>query len=362
MANRSPFSDEFKAAHDELALGKFSADWKSIVAKLVLLTDANGPHDGYADALNDVRKRATRGADNGILKKAGVVTESDGLLSATGGYNFATPTATTGLDAAAIKRAAALKLLRHLHLVRQRGSHKLWILSLARSFNDWPSEALKGANMARLRLLMNDSSDWFSDDDKKHLSECTHEALKWVQKALILLAEAVNGKDKAAAPGLAMVKLWFCDATASADDIKAAAKTLQAGFKKIQGVLGSGRLLLTDHPEVRGATTGPNAGFLASEAFVKGAREAMDVVYIESAFFSSSNTLKGLVNWTRILVHELSHRELATVDKFYSWQGMGPNASGFPTADALVNADSWAFFCVDAAGQMTATERTKALQ
>ena len=133
-------------------------------------------------------------------------------------------------------------------------------------------------------------------------------------------------------------------------------------LEKVQAVFNSRHLLLTDHPEVRGATSGPNKNFLDSEAFVKGAREAMDVVYVEAAFFSKSNTLKGLKNWTRILVHELTHREVATKDKFYSWQGMKPVAGGFPMADALINADSWAFFCADAAGQLTDSERNTALQ
>ena len=362
MADRSPFSIEFKAAHDMLALGGFADDWQPIIKKLVALTDDEGPHDGHAGVLADVRKRATRGADNGAFKKAGVVTEAEGLLTATGDYTYTKPGMTSGLDGNAVKRAAALKLMRHLQLLRQRGSHKVWILSLATSFKDWPSAALKGADVAKLRVMLNDTSDWFSNEDKKHLSECTQEAIKWVQKTLLLLGHATGSKEKAAAPGLAMIKLWFGDANASADDIKAAATTLQAGFKKIQAVLGSGRLLLTDHPEVRGATTGPNAGFWASEAFVKGAREAMDVVYIEQAFFSGNNTLKGLTNWTRILVHELSHREVATVDKFYSWQGMGPDTTTFPMADALVNADSWAFFCADVAGKVSTAERNKALQ
>ena len=94
----------------------------------------------------------------------------------------------------------------------------------------------------------------------------------------------------------------------------------------------------------------------------KAAREGMDVIYIESAFFKKdANTLSGLKNWARILVHELSHRELGTEEKFYSWQGMKPAAGAFPMPDALANADSWAFFCVDAAGHLTKSERNIAL-
>ena len=99
-----------------------------------------------------------------------------------------------------------------------------------------------------------------------------------------------------------------------------------------------------------------------SEAFVFTQREPLDVVYVEGAFFGSGNLLKGLKNWTRILVHELSHREQKTVDKFYAWQGIKPVVGGFPSADAIVNAESWAFFCADAAGALTDGDRQSALQ
>ncbi len=178
------------------------------------------------------------------------------------------------------------------------------------------------------------------------------------------LLAAASGSDKKAVAAKALVSRWFADAGSTPADIDAAVATLASGFKKIQAVLASGKLLLTDHPEVRNATTNPNKQFWQSEAFVKGAREGMDVVYIESAFFArkGSNTLSGLKNRARILVHELTHRDVGTVDKFCSWQGIKPDAAVFPMADALVNADSWAFFCVDAAGALTASERLTALQ
>ena len=150
----------------------------------------------------------------------------------------------------------------------------------------------------------------------------------------------------------AVVSRWFADADTDEAGLDTLIGTLQPGFKKILGVLGSGRLVLTDHPQARGSTLAD------SEAFVFTQREPLDVVYVEGAFFGSGNLLKGLKNWTRILVHELSHREQKTVDKFYAWQGIKPVVGGFPSADAIVNAESWAFFCADAAG---ARERLRVL-
>ncbi|WP_293367426.1 M35 family metallo-endopeptidase [Nevskia sp.] len=349
MANRSPFTNEFKMSHATLAGGAFAGGARKVIEKLVKLSDENGPHDGYASGLADLRK---------LLVKS----ESNGILAATDAGNDKKPTAIDEINPEVRTQAAALKLMRHLELMRKRGSHKLWIVSLPDSFNDWPSVVLKDQPIAQLRALLEDTSQRFSPDDKKHLSNATQEALKWCHKTLILLANAAMTKEKKAAPGLELVKRWFLDETASDRDAVVAMAVLELGFKKINAVLSSGHLLLTDHPEVRGATSSENLGYRKSEAFVKGLREAMDVVYIEEAFFKNNNTLKGLTNWTRILVHELSHREVRTVDKFYSWEGIGPTADTFPTADALVNADSWAFFCADAAGQLTETERNKALQ
>ena len=228
--------------------------------------------------------------------------------------------------------------------------------ALPASFGDWPSGELAGASMAKLRQKLGDTRERFSLDDRKHLSDCTQEAMRWCQKTLILLAKVQGRSQKGRQAGRELVSRWFADANTDEAELDRIVDALQAGFKKILAVLGSGRLVLTDHPQARGST------LVSSEAFVFTAREPVDVVYIEDAFFSANNVLKGLKNWTRILAHELSHRELATVDKFYAWQGIKPVSGGFPAADALVNAESWAFFCADAAGALTDSDRQAALQ
>jgi hypothetical protein len=364
---RSPLTDEIAAAHTVLAAGGFAKPWAATVTKLAKLTEAKGPHDSSAPALDDLRKLVTKGAASGsIFKSAGQVSEDEGILAATGGYDFTKPEATSGINAACIQRAAALKLLRHLHFLRKRGSHKFWLLSLSKGLKDWPSLALKGATVSTLRVQLSDTEGYFSADDQKHLAEAAQESMKWVQKTLILLATASKPKSKGAPAALTVVKRYFADENTTDEDLATIASTLTAGFKKIQGVLGAGRMLLTDHPEVRNASAGENKGFWKSEAFVKGAREDLDVVYIESAFFGTKNTIKGgLRNWARILVHELTHREVATTDHRYSWHasGIGPKAGGaFDAAKALTNADSWAFFAADAAGELTESERNVAIK
>ena len=61
--------------------------------------------------------------------------------------------------------------------------------------------------------------------------------------------------------------------------------------------------------------------------------------------------MPGQTNWARIVVHELTHREVKTKDHAYEHQGINPRKLG---ADkALENAGSWAWFCADCAGALT---------
>lgn len=61
--------------------------------------------------------------------------------------------------------------------------------------------------------------------------------------------------------------------------------------------------------------------------------------------------------------HELSHREVKTADHRYRHHASGrkPDAADakFTAAKALDNADSWALFCMDCAGQMSSGDYTK---
>ena len=127
-------------------------------------------------------------------------------------------------------------------------------------------------------------------------------------------------------------------------DVLAVAEKLNAGLKKLSSKLKSGRLIYTDSVSERGTTANQS-----TEAFVWG--DPLDVVYIEEEFFGSRNTLTGLTNWARIVVHELTHRELKTEDHAYEHQGINPNK--LTAAKAVENADSWAWFCADCAGALT---------
>jgi hypothetical protein len=173
---------------------------------------------------------------------------------------------------------------------------------------------------------------------------------------LISLAAAKGGDNKQRD----IVRRWFADENATDADVDAMVSTLTAGFKRMTAVVGSGGLVLTDHPGCRGTPLEEAEAFVISGRH----RDRLDVIYIENDFFRTRNLLTGLTNWTRILVHELSHREAGTEDLpgKYAWGGIKPNMATFPSAKAITNADSWAWYCADVAGELTQKNLNDALR
>lgn len=249
------------------------------------------------------------------------------------------------------RRVAALETLRHLWLLKKSGNHKIWVLSLPAAYRDWPEADLAGKDYDGLGNRVNDGSSHFSQDDRKHLSDATKEGLKWVQKAMIVAADPSKKSHKA------LIKRWFTDANTKDEEYAAIASTLNEGLKKIAARISSTFLLFTDMPMNRGVPEKANVN-----AFVFN-NEKVDVIYVEAAFFSSRDMFKDLKNWTRIAVHELSHREVKTKDHRYRHHdaGLKPDAGDakFNAALALANADSWAMFCMDCAGYMSSGDYAK---
>ena len=170
------FSDEYQKAADALGKAQPPQPWRGTLVSLAALVAAEGPHASHADALTALRRqvRGKPGAGGGAAGRAR--TEADALLEAAGASPRSSGPGT------AFGLAAALKLLRHLYLARQRGSHKVWVLSLPVSFTDWPSAELAAASAAELRQKLAAPGERFSLEDRKHLSDCTQEAMRWCGK------------------------------------------------------------------------------------------------------------------------------------------------------------------------------------
>jgi hypothetical protein len=362
------FRSEYDAAREVLASpAAFDADWHPVVAQLAQLMGRDGFDVARAEALDELRRRATHGTD------ATRVDEAEGLLRA------AAATGDGGLvPEDARRRAAALKLLRHVHLETRAGSRGVWIVALPSEFTDWPSSQFADAagSVAGARLLLAGRKEHFDAAQRRWLGAATLQGLGWCQRAAMVLAEARRprggapaGRAQAHAQARALVRCWFAEPGAGEAALDKLVAALARGFKDIVGSLNRGRFVITDWVPFRAASSADEAEFLRTEAFAFRARsEGMDVVYVESAFFNdlAGNVLRGQANWTRILVHELSHLVCGTHDvndghARYAWSGIGPH-SGYPSQQTIRNADNWAFFAADCAGALTAGQRETALK
>ena len=365
------FRSEYDAARAVLAdAAAFEPGWQPVVAQLAAMMGRDGFDVARSDALDELRRRATHGGDDTR------VDEAEGLLRA-----VAVAAEGGAVPEDARQRAAALKLMRHVHLESRRGSRGVWIVALPAEFSDWPSSQFldEAGNLAGVRQLLASQGEHFDGAQRRYLAAASMQGLAWCQRAAMVLADAgraPRARDGAHASGAdaredarALVRRWFVEPGAAAAALDPLIATLARGFKDIVATLNRGRFVITDWVPFRSASGADEAEFLRTEAFAFRARsEGMDVVYVESAFFDdfAGNVLRGQANWTRILVHELSHLVCGTHDvndgqSRYAWSGIGPHA-GYPSAETVRNADNWAFFAADCAGALMAGQRETALR
>lgn len=345
------FTEEYDEIRSQLksTTVNLSKSDQQIVDSLLLMLDESGPSASHAKALDQLRKACKRGFFQKLFGSAADL-EADALLKLAGD------------SANKNKRAAALKNLRHMYLLSKFGGKDTWMLSLPKSYSAWPTDEMENSGNLALKVKLKDVNEYHSTKEMRDLQAASQKAIAWAQKAA-----AVCGGGQTSKQAKALISRWFLDEDHQKDeDIDKIRKQLCTGFGKISSAAGSGRMVLTDNPKYRG-TQHEN-----SEAFVITSGERLNVIYIEKAFFNSNNTLTGMKNWARIIVHELSHSQLNTDDvkipgdthARYSWHPKGIRArkANYHTDLAITNADNWAFFCADAAGELTETERNTALK
>ena len=355
------FKSQYDAAKAVVAkTDDFERDWRPLVRQLHKLMGDDGFDAGVEVALSDLRSRIVKGPSQTTT------TEDKGLLTAADGWTDS-DAGTTALEVR--KRAAALKFLRHVYLLNKAGNRKVWIHSLPVDFTDWPNAFLQNnaTTTAKVKELMRSKNEQFSEQQKRYLANSTQQALAWCQKTQIVLGNAASpGAGGNAAREL--VRRWFAEPGLTDTTLSGYVATLSAGFKKIVAMLNKGCFIVTDWVPFRGTADADELDFLASEAFTFASNgEGLDVVYIESNFFvdNAGNVLPGQANWTRIVVHELTHLVCGTEDvnngnARYAWYGIGPHA-GYPGSDCIRNADNWAFFAADCAGALADGQRAMAL-
>ena len=349
LTKGNTFSSVFKATADALKDqgGARAEPWLLLLNRLSTLCGTTF-EQAHASVLEDLRSAIAK-------KQAAAGGRAALILSA----NAAQPVGAAPLSANQSGRAAAIELLSHTYFHATKGQEAVWIVSMPTSFTEWPATALAGASVAGAKAIIDAvAAERFSIDDRKHIQAAAQTGLAWTLKALTALDDLKDGGTT-----LAKLRTWFGNASTTDEDLRNFAATLKSGLKKIAGKLNGGTAIVTDWVPLRGATTAKDLETRQSNAFVVGAADALDVIYIEDGFFgpNSRNVFQSNAkHWARIMVHEMTHREVATVDKRYGWAGVGCAAGKITPADARVNADNWAIFVADAAGVMDAGEITRA--
>ncbi len=370
------WDQKFKAEYDyaKSFLGQpesFDAGWQALVRRLHKMMDDGGPSSGEADALTRLRAKVKEG--DATLLGHKTIGMDQGILQAAKAWS---KTNSATLDDQAKMRAAALKLLCHLYMVQRSGNRTIWVESVPKAFRAWPTDDIfsRANSVDALRVLLRSDDEHFTREDRKHLSAASAHGLAWCQKTLMVLASA-SGAGKAKTPSKAglhargVVKRWFADPATTEAELDVFIDSLTIGFKKVLAKFTRGKLILTDWVPFRSKADAAEQSWFDAEAFTfRSEFEGLDVVYVESNFFvnNAGNVLKGQKNWTRIIVHELTHLAAGTIDvnignARYAWYGIGPHA-GFKGSDAVKNADSWAFFAADCGGALTDGERAVALK
>lgn len=336
---------------------KYSSDWKTIAEALPKLVRDDGFHY-LQGATPDAIRRKLIGAKS-LSRALRTAAKAEGGLLSKPSNN-------------ARARALLLKTLAHLYYYENGGERKLWILSSPSALTAHPIEFASESD-ALVDQVLNAATEIYSDEQKRRIDGAVCTALRWVQRAMIVAGDPTAPAHKA------LLRRWFIPATHADIDgaIATFAPILRRGLLKIAIGLQVGDLIIFDDPAQRGT----GSSWENSEAYTF-TQNDLHAVWVEPGFWGNGNTLTGATNWARIIVHELTHNYCQTTDHSYSWQGLLPRESDvfrrvnnarvalqpdfaavrtLTMAQCQNNADSWAFFCADAAGALTDTDRIAAL-
>lgn len=358
MADPSPYLAIHKRLVDAVQKpDKYASQWKTIAEALSKLVRNDG-FNYLQGAISDDIRRKLAGAQS-LSKAIRAAAKAEGGLISKPSDN-------------ARARALLLKTLAHLYFFEGGGERKLWILSTPSALTGHPIEFAADSD-ALVDQVLNAATEIYTDEQKRRIDGAVMMALRWVERAMIVAGNPERPEHKA------LLRRWFIPATHA--DIDAAiasfALTLRRGLLKIAIGLKIGDLIILDDPAQRGS----GSNWEQSEAYTFRNND-IRAVWVEPGFWGNGNTLTGATNWARIIVHELTHNYCQTDDHSYSWQGLLPRESdvfrrvnnarvalqpGFSAVRTLTmaqcqgNADSWAFFCADAAGALNDGDRIAAL-
>ncbi len=308
----------------------FQQRWSNLEPKLRGLFASGGPNAGDADALELVRSRF-----KGIAKAS-----PDGQDAVAAEVLKLSDTEKPGYQ----DRAAFLKLLQHFYFCQSRGSQSVWVVDHPVDYAHWCYRELESQTEAKVETLLEKNHEVFGPNARRVMPVSLQLTRKWSMDVQAKLATADSTTK-------AKVKRWFLAADASDEDIRKTIATLTDGFKKISAVCNSTTVIFADRPPRRSAGTADHD--LASV----NSQDRMPVVYLYRLFLREQRKARGEIGllWycALTLVHELSHKLQKTKDLSYDFKGLKPGGVSLSVANAIRNADSWAYFAADIVGALT---------
>jgi hypothetical protein len=330
------FSEAYAKARTTIQTGKFATDWQKFIdteAKIKSALGVDCPEVAHGDAFDKLRLKLDGQAKKGFMTFF-TGNGLDEVILAAAKEN--------STDTKIGQKAACIKMLKHLYLVRKVGNQDIWIYAPPKAYSKWIFEEIKGDDTASKSKLTKET-EVYSAKDRGVMCDALQEAAAWCQKVQVEIAKPA---------GEAIVKSWFMDSAATPQNLTQAIDTLKEGFKKIDNACRGGQLIFSDEPGDR------NNGGWKDWAFVY-TQEAMKVVYLQGAFLKAGNSgNKTMCALT--IIHELTHKLLKTKDHRYDYDGLKPTAT-FPFAKAIDNADSWGYFAADICGMLSASDKKRVL-
>lgn len=332
------FTDAYEKARDVVRNQIFSADWDPYLkAKLSVqkFLGNQGFDRGRSSTPDSFRKKLgetvrTKKSDVGeVLYAAAINRASAGTVN---------------------DRAATLKFLQHVHLVKERGGQKVWVYAPPKDDAAWVFDEITG-NEATVKQRLRREDEIFTDEQRRWMSAALGDARKISEDTKVKLGGGilrnVNKKTQDA------VRKWFLDDTCGDAELSEAVKTLLAGFKKIAIACNNNTLVFADYPDWRSQRDD-----YFGAAFRGGEGGGFPVVYLEGAFTRLTGNSGQRWLCVETIIHELSHHEQKTQDHRYDHHGLKPDSAAFPYAKAIENADSWGYFALDLAGFLAKADET----
>ncbi len=350
------FTPAYELARESAKSYQFSLDWHQFLTDKIglklLFGSVDGPDAAHGPNIDTFRAKLAETAKKG----AAHMTEGDVLMAMAGIKG------TVALTDAQADALATLKMLRHLYFLRDRGNQAVWIYAQPFEFHRWVFDEIRGCTPSQAIARLNYADEVYPAAMRSHMCAGLQQAQAWSLKCTAKLGGTPDDATKA------LIQRWFVPGTPDAAAVQKVAATLLDGFKKVGALCGSTRVIFSDEPINRmdGDAVAGQTNYRDSwldYAFVDGGslRERLDVVYIQDAALKKwASPNEGWVA-TLTILHEMSHRVINTKDAVYDFDGLKPGAV-LSQKHALANADSWAYFATDLAGQLPGSRAAKVLK